>query len=106
MLLKVTVSGRGRYGVRAILSPGRRAGADHIPWDVVAAQAPVFLQLLLGAHERVAVHDGPERLSKLGLHRQLAELAFLGGEAVTVGGAGLGLGLARERLPGIRSPRC
>ena len=84
MRLQVTVGGRGRYGVRAILGPGRGARADQIPWDVVAGQAPMFLQLFFGPGQRVAVHDGPEHMPKLGLRRQLAELAFLGGEAVGV----------------------
>ena len=57
----------------------------------------MFLYLLFGARERVAVHDAAKRLSKLGLRLKLAELAFLAGEAVNVGSVRLGLGLGRER---------
>ena len=66
----------------------------------------MLLQLLLGSSQRVAVHDGPERLSKLGLRRQLAELAFLAGEAVNIGGAGVSLGPRQSAPCGIRTPRC
>ena len=44
----------------------------------------MFLQLLFGPDQRVAVHDGPENMPKLCLRRELAEFAFLGGEAVRV----------------------
>ena len=65
----------------------------------MAGKAPVLLQLLFGAHERVAAHHGPEHMPKLGPRRELAKFAFLGGEAVNVGSAGLGLGLGREHAP-------
>ena len=57
----------------------------------------MFLQLLLGSSQRVAVHDGPERLSKLGLRRQLAELALLSGQSVRVRRGLIGLGLLGSR---------
>ena len=99
---QVTVGGRGRYGVRAILGPGHGARADHIPRDVVAGKATMLLQLLFGPDQRVAVHDGPERLSKLGLRRQLAEFAFLGGEAVRVRRGRRCFFLGRERRAEFR----
>ena len=96
MLLQVTVGGRGRDGVRAILGPGRGARSDQIPRDVVAAQATMFLQLLFGPGQRVAGHRGPVHHSKLGLRRELAELAFLGGEPVGVRPGRVGFFLGRE----------
>ena len=60
VLLKVRVCRRAGYRVDAFLGAGRRARADQIPRDMMARQAPVLLQFLLGAGQRVAVHDGPE----------------------------------------------
>ena len=96
MLLQVTVGGRGRYGVRAILGPGRGARANQIPGNVVAAEAPMFLQLLFGPGQRVAAHDGPEHMPKLGLRRELAEFAFLGGENRSRPAGRVGFFLGRE----------
>ena len=81
MLLHVAVGGRGGYGVRAMFGLGRGARADHIPRDVVAGQAPMFLQLLLGPGQRVAGHHGPEHMPQLGLPRELAEFTLFAGEA-------------------------
>ena len=79
MLLKVAVGGRGGNRVSTIFRAGHGPRGDHVPGDVVAAKATVFLQFAFRPQSEVAVHDAAERLPKFGLRLKLAELAFLGG---------------------------
>ena len=59
----------------------------------------MFLQLLFGPGELVAVHHAAERLPEFGAGFELAELAFLGGESVRV--------RPRPRRPGLHQrPPC
>ena len=74
-----------------------RAGRDHIPRQIMTGEAPVFLQLLRGAGQRLPVHDRVEGVPQFGPRLQRPECAFLGSDAVRVRLRRLGLGFLGER---------
>ena len=69
VLLQVRVGRCGGYCVdavlRTILGAGHGARGDQVPWQVMTAQATMFLQLLRSSGERLPIHDGLEGMPQL-----------------------------------------